>query len=222
MTWTGFAAIFVAFFLTHSIPVRPGVKSAIVNRVGVRAFGIGYSVLSVGMLTLLIWAAGQAPYVELWSQATWHRHAAHLGMMGVCLILAVGVARPNPLSFGGAGNDRFDPRRPGIVGVDRHPVLLALTLWSGVHLLPNGDLAHVILFGVLCGFALAGRLLIDRRKQREMGTDRWQALRREVACAPKLYLPDNVMGLILRLALGVVLFALLLWAHPVIIGVSAL
>lgn len=222
MTWTGFAAIFVAFFLTHSIPVRPAIKTAIVDRVGTRAFGLGYSALSVGMLALLIWAAGQAPYVELWPQAIWHRHAVHLGMLAVCLILASGIARPNPLSFGGAGNDRFDPKRPGIVGWERHPVLLVLALWSGLHLLPNGDLAHVILFGVLCAFALAGRRLIDRRKRREMGLDRWDALRREVASAPKVYLPARPMALILRLALGVALFALLLWAHPVVIGVPAL
>ena len=73
MTWTGFAAIFVAFFLTHSIPVRPAIKTAIVDRVGTRAFGLGYSALSVGMLALLIWAAGQAPYVELWPQEPWMR-----------------------------------------------------------------------------------------------------------------------------------------------------
>ena len=61
MTWTGFATVFVAFFLTHSIPVRPSVKSRLVGILGARKFSLGYSVLSVGMLALLIWAAGQAP-----------------------------------------------------------------------------------------------------------------------------------------------------------------
>ena len=36
-------------------------------------------------------------------------------------------------------------------------------------LVPNGDLAHVILFGTFAGFALLGQRLIDRRKRREMG-----------------------------------------------------
>ena len=73
----------------------------------------------------------------------------HLGMFAVCLILALSIARPNPFSFGGAQNARFDPARPGIVRWVRHPILLSLALWAGLHLLPNGDLSHVILFGVL-------------------------------------------------------------------------
>jgi len=42
-------------------------------------------------------------------------------------------------------------------------VLLALAFWAGLHLLANGDPAPVLLFGVLGGFAIAGRGLVDRR-----------------------------------------------------------
>ena len=147
MGWTGFAAGFAAFFLTHSIPVRPAVKSRLVATIGTRGFGLAYSALSVGMLALLIWSTGEAPFVQLWPQMEWHRHVAHLGMLAVCLMLALSIGRPNPFSFGGSRNDRFDASRPGIVRWTRHPVLLALAIWAGVHMLPNGDLAHVILFG---------------------------------------------------------------------------
>ena len=222
MGWTGLATVFAAFFLTHSIPVRPAVKSRLVAVIGTRGFGLAYSILSVAMLALLVRSAGQAPYVQLWPQMEWHRHAAHLGMLAVCLILALAVARPNPFSFGGARNDSFDPARPGIVRWTRHPILLALALWAGVHLLPNGDLAHVILFGVLGGFALAGRALIDRRKRHRLGTPRWEALETARKAAPLCHAPRSPIALLVRLLLGLAAFAALLLAHPHVIGVPAL
>ena len=222
MSWTGFAVVFAAFFLTHSIPVRPPVKSRIVALIGARGFALGYSALSLAMLALLIWAAGQAPYFQLWPQTNWQRHVVHLGMLAVCLILALSIARPNPFSFGGARNAHFDPVRPGIVRWVRHPVLLSLALWAGLHLLPNGDLAHVILFGVLCAFAIAGREIIDRRTRRMMGGEAWDQLRKRVAEGPRFHAPLSWGGLALRLILAVAGFMALLLAHPIVIGVSAL
>ncbi|PWR03351.1 NnrU family protein [Meridianimarinicoccus roseus] len=222
MGWTGFAAVFAVFFLTHSIPVRPAVKSRLVGTIGLRGFGVAYSLLSLGMLALLIWSAGEAPYVQLWPQMEWYRHAAHLGMLAVCLILALSIGRPNPFCFGGVRNDRFDPTQPGIVRWTRHPVLLALAIWAGVHLLPNGNLAHVILFGVLGSFALAGRTLIDRRKRRLLGASRWDALDTARKAAPPFYAPGSWRILFLKLLTGLAAFATLLLAHPYLIGVSAL
>jgi uncharacterized membrane protein len=221
MSWAGFATVFAAFFLTHSIPLRPAVKARLTARLGVRGFGILYGLVSLAMLALLIRAAGRAPFLELWVQMPWQRHAVQAGMLGVCMILALSLGRPNPLSFGGARNDRFDPAQPGIVGWVRHPILLALSLWAGLHVLPNGDLAHVILFGALGAFALLGARLIDRRKQREMGLARWQTLRAAIATAPRFSLPAAPGVMVLRLGLGLVLYAVLLAAHPAVIGVPA-
>ncbi len=156
LTWAGFIGIFALFFATHSIPVRPAIKPRIVAQVGPRRFAIGYSILSAALLALLIWAARAAPYVEIWPLLGWHRHVTHAGMLAISLLLAFSIGRPNPFSFGGAGNDTFDPMRPGIVRVVRHTVLAALALWAFRHMLPNGDLAHVLLFGVLGGFAVGG------------------------------------------------------------------
>jgi uncharacterized membrane protein len=222
MTWIGFAAVFGLFFLTHSLPLRPAIKAQIIGVTGAHTFRIGYSVLSLATLSLLIWAAGQAPYVQLWPQTIWQRHVVQAGMLAVCLIFAFSIARPNPFSFGGANNSAFNPHRPGLVRITRHPILLALALWAGLHLLPNGDLAHVILFGVLGGFAIAGRNLINRRKRREIGPAKWHALDATVAQAPVLKSQMSLTQVILRLGVGVTLFAGLLWVHPVLLGVSAL
>lgn len=49
--------------------------------------------------------------------------------------------------------------------------LWALSLWALAHVVPNGDLAHVILFGNFAAFALLGQRLVDRRRQRDMGNE---------------------------------------------------
>lgn len=219
MGWNEFAFAFAAFFLTHSIPIRPPLRPWAVARLGHAGFGIAYSALSLGVLAWLIAAAGRAPYVPLWDWAPWQNHVVLAVMLPVCVILSLAIARPNPFSFGGAQNDRFDPASPGIVRLTRHPLLLALGIWSAAHILPNGDLAHVILFGTFAGFAMLGGRLVDRRRQREMG-QRWHDLRAALSeCPASLSLTADTL---LRLAAGLMLYAGLIWLHPLVIGVDPL
>jgi uncharacterized membrane protein len=171
MDWLEFTAAFAAFFLTHSIPLRPAVRPHLQRALGRRGFTLAYSALSLAVLGWLIAAAGRAPFVPLWTWAPWQHLVPLAVMLPVCLILSLAIARPNPFSFGGTRNETFDPARPGIVRLHRHPLLLALTLWAGAHVVPNGDLPHVILFGTFFGFALLGQCLVDHRKRREMGKD---------------------------------------------------
>lgn len=219
MGWNEFAFAFAAFFLTHSIPIRPPLRPWAVARLGHAGFGIAYSALSLAVLAWLIAAAGRAPYVPLWDWAPWQNHVVLAVMLPVCVILSLAIARPNPFSFGGAQNDRFDPASPGIVRLTRHPLLLALGIWSAAHILPNGDLAHVILFGTFAGFAMLGGRLVDRRRQREMG-QRWHDLRAALSeCPASLSLTTDTL---LRLAAGLMLYAGLIWLHPLVIGVDPL
>ena len=219
MGWNEFAFAFAAFFLTHSIPIRPPLRPWAVARLGHAGFGIAYSALSLAVLAWLIAAAGRAPYVPLWDWAPWQNHVVLAVMLPVCVILSLAIARPNPFSFGGAQNDRFDPASPGIVRLTRHPLLLALGIWSAAHILPNGDLAHVILFGTFAGFAMLGARLVDRRRQREMG-QRWHDLRAALSeCPASLSLTADTL---LRLAAGLMLYAGLIWLHPLVIGVDPL
>lgn len=219
MGWNEFAFAFAAFFLTHSIPIRPPLRPWAVARLGHAGFGIAYSALSLAVLAWLIAAAGRAPYVPLWDWAPWQNHVVLAVMLPVCVILSLAIARPNAFSFGGAQNDRFDPARPGIVRLTRHPLLLALGIWSAAHILPNGDLAHVILFGTFAGFAMLGGRLVDRRRQREMG-QRWHDLRAALSeCPASLSLTADT---VLRLAAGLMLYAGLIWLHALVIGVDPL
>lgn len=219
MSWLEFAGVVVAFFVTHSVPVRPKVRAALVGRLGERGFTAAYSVLSLAMLAAVIAAAATAPFILLWSQAPWQHVIVMATMLVVCFIVAFSVGRPNPFSFAGARNDQFDPLHPGIVRWTRHPVLMALMLWSLLHLLPNGNLAHVILFGIFAAFAAAGTKLVDRRKKRVMGAGNWQSLLREVRNGPLLPRPTNLAGVAAKTIMALGLYAALILLHPMVIGV---
>lgn len=214
--WLTFSGVFVLFFATHSIPVRPPVKRRLVNYLGPRGFTTAYAMLSILMLALLIWATQQAPFVLLWAEAPWHRPVVWLGMLVACAIFAASIGRPNPFSFGGRNNETFNPSNSGIIGYLHHPLLGVLALWAALHLLMNGDLAHVILFGTLAFFAFFGQRIVDMRNKRVLGVENWQLLLSETQKRRGLKLPSR--GTALRICVGVLVYLLLVALHPAIIG----
>ena len=111
------------------------------------AYGVIYSAVSLAVLAWLIAAARNAPHIQLWDFELWQLWVPNLVMPFVCVLIAFGLAAPNPFSFAGRGSASFDPDHPGIAGITRHPLLWAITLWALAHMVPNGDLAHVLLFG---------------------------------------------------------------------------
>jgi uncharacterized membrane protein len=222
-TWIEFGLAFLVFMVAHRIPTAPPVKARLVAAVGARGFTIGYSLLSTLLLIWLIVAANTAPVVTLWDQAPWQRWLVNLAMP-VALALAVfGIGVPNPLSFGGrkAG---FDPQHPGIAGAVRHPLLWALAIWSGAHLLANGDLAHVLLFGSFTAFSLFGMWMIDRRNRRALGSPAWTALAQNTSSLPLSALvsgrwhPQSGPKL-WRVGLVLLVWAALFYLHAPVIGV---
>lgn len=220
MDWLELAAAYGAFFSSHSLPVRPPLRPWLVARLGPTGFTITYSALSLIVLAWLISATGRAPWVLLWQWAPWQNLVTLFAMLPVCLILALSIGRPNPFSFGGAHDDRFDPERAGIVRLTRHPLLTALAIWSIAHVLPNGDLAHVILFGSFATFALLGAHMVDRRKMRDLGAD-WQDLHDRMSVSPVLTgfsMPQTAA----RVVFGLFLYGSILFLHPVLFRVNPL
>ncbi len=219
MSWLGgwgeFAAAFALFLLTHMVPARPALRARLIATLGRGVYVAAYSALSVALLLWLIGAAARAPYVELWGFAPSQMWAPVLAMAPACLLGALAVGAPNPLSFGGAREADYDPARPGVVGLTRHPILVALALWAGAHLVPNGDLAHVILFGSFLAMALAGMAAIDARNRRAMGEARWRAL------LPKRW-PRLADLSARRMIIGAGVYAALMATHPLFAGVAAI
>ncbi len=211
----------VAVFLaSHSLLARPALRRPAEAALGPAGFAAAYSLLSLLLLAWVVAAVLAAPVVVLWPQAAWMRWVPLLAMPWACLLAAAGLTSANPFSIGPGGRG-YDPARPGILRLTRHPVLWALALWAGAHVVPNGHLAALLLFVPLLALALAGPRLLDARRRVSLGPAEWHrlaaatlrpvdwpALRREVGW--------------LRIAAGLGLTAVLIGLHPLVIGVSPL
>ena len=211
------------FLAAHVIPSRTGLRGTLVRRFGEPVYLVGYSLLSLALLAWLIHAAIRAPTVPLWPTSIAHYRIALALMLPASMLIVGGAASPNPLSvsFGGAG---YDPAVPGLVGVSRHPLLWGFALWALAHLLPNGELVPLIMFGGFGLFALSGIAIVDRRKRRQLGGD-WQRLAAPTSAFPFAAWPRHPAArrwsagaLVRTLAGGTGLYLLLLWLHPRLIG----
>lgn len=225
--WGEVLAAFAVFLLSHALPAQPAVREVLVGRLGRGPYLALYSAVSLLVLAWLILAVGRAPYIALWPFQPWQLWAPLIAMPFVCLLASFGLGVANPLSLGGHETG-FDPERPGIAGITRHPLLWALALWAGAHALAKGNLAHVALFGTFTLFALLGAWAIDRRRQRRMGIETWQTLARHAPFFPFGRLSEtrlagwSLPSLVLRLAVAILVFLGFLALHIPVIGLSPL
>jgi uncharacterized membrane protein len=201
-------------------------RTALCNLVGEGVYVAVYSAISIILLAWLIAAAGRAPFVEVWAFAPWQRWAPNIAMPAACLLIAFGSAASNPFSFGGSHESAFDPERPGIAGVTRHPLLLAIVLWAASHAVPRGDLAHILLFGTFALAGVMGMLAIDRRLRSRMGPEQWRRLAARTSLLPCSALvsgrwrPNPRTLSWRRFALGALLYGSLVLLHEPVLGVS--
>ncbi|KEO54224.1 NnrU family protein [Thioclava pacifica] len=222
--WSEFILAGMLFLASHAIPSMPKLKAALVRRLGPRGWVIAFSLLSTGLLFWVIYAAGRAPYVEIWPQEIWARWLVNLAMPMAILLGSFGLGTPNPFAFEGRTTG-FDPVHPGIAGLTRQPLLWAIAIWAGAHLVANGDLAHVILFGAFALFTAMGMRTLEARKRRQMGETTWQRLSARTAMIPGAALlagrwrPQRWPSPI-RLVAAVLVWAALYHLHTPVIGVS--
>jgi uncharacterized membrane protein len=228
MGWSGFAAAWGMFVLTHFLPSRRGWRDRLILRLGRRSYFAAYGAVSLLVLIWLVVAAGRAPQVMLWWPADWHRRVPNLVVPLAFVLAAGGMGMRYPWSLGGRRQARFDPGHPGLAALTRHPLLWALALWSLSHVVPNGDLAHVLLFGGFAGMALAAIPMFDGRARRAMSAQEWQ----EVCAATAIFTlrplvdrawrGDNARHLLPRAAIGLALYLVALILHEPVIGVTPL
>ena len=177
-----FALALAVFFVTHSLPAIRPIKRRVIAVMGERVYLTLYSLISLAALAWVVAAALAAPYLALWPYHPWAVWVPTILMAPVCLLFVCGATTPNPLSIGPRAG--FDPQRPGIVAVTRHPVLWAFVLWAGSHVVPNGSLAVAAMFAMFAAFGIVGMPLIDARRRREMGRSRWLALSASTSTMP--------------------------------------
>lgn len=215
----------IAFVGGHVVLGSTPLRGAILGAVGKNAFRGIFSLVALITLVWVIFAYRAAPYVELFVPGTAAKHISLTVMILVCILITTGYTRRNPSMF----NARRDAvtQSSGIVAVTRHPLMWAIALWAAVHLAANGDAASWILFGGMIVLALGGAALLDIKKRAQIG-EAWDALAARTSFVPFVALISKRAHVTLaeigwaRIAAGIVLYVLLLWAHPWVIGVSPL
>jgi uncharacterized membrane protein len=126
----------ILFAILHLLPAVPKAKAMIVARTGARLYGPLFGTLSVVAL-LLIWQGWRgAGFVPLYEPPAWGRFA-NIGLSFLAF-LCLGV-----FLFRGGLRQRL-----------RFPMGFAVLLWGTGHLLANGDLRSLILFGGLMAYGL--------------------------------------------------------------------
>ncbi|WP_009869572.1 NnrU family protein [Paramagnetospirillum magnetotacticum] len=215
----GHLIVSVAAFLgAHSLSNWKPLRAPIEARYGKQGFYLGYSVVSTALLVWVIAAALNSPTVVVWEQQPWMRWVPPLVMPVACLFWVLGLAQPNPFSIG-LGGAGYDPARPGIVRLTRHPIIWGLGLWSGAHILPNGHLAGLLLFTPLFLLCLMGARILDAKRRRSLGEAHWRAMADLAIFEPHALLTELGWKRILG---GLALYPVLLWLHPMVIGLSPL
>lgn len=139
----------LAIFLgIHSVRiVAPGWRERLIAARGDNAWKGIYSIISLVGLVLIVWgyAMARTDPVILYYPPVWMRHIALVLMMPVFVMLAAA----------------YIPGR--IKTALKHPMLAAVKLWALAHLLANGTLADVLLFGSFLAWAVADRISAKRR-----------------------------------------------------------
>jgi uncharacterized membrane protein len=143
------------------------------------------------------------------------------------MLIVPGLLTPNPTSVRQEGQLQKPDAARGILRVTRHPFLWGVALWAAGHLMVNGDLASLILFGTLLVLAILGTGSIDGKRRRKLG-DAWERFASTTSAVPFAAIAAGRQSLRLgetgwwRLGVAVIVWGALLFAHPMLFGVRAL
>src|SRR6266513_4428315 len=179
----------VVFFGVHTLTIQRKLRAQLIASTGEGSYKIGYALASAAGLALIVWGFARyraTGWIDVWYPPTALKHiAVALMLPAVILVVAAYI-------------------RGRIYTTVKHPMLTGIKLWAAAHLLANGDLGSIILFGSFLGWAVYDRISLNHRKD---------------SGGP----PIPVAGVsndLIAVAVGVVAYLALAFAfHPVVIGV---
>ncbi|MCQ9377189.1 NnrU family protein [Methyloversatilis sp. XJ19-49] len=170
--------------------IAPGLRDAGVARLGLLPWKILYAVLSLIGLVLIVQGYGEARMAPtlLWAPPVWTRHLAALLTLPAFVLMACAYV-------------------PGtrIRAKLGHPMVAGVKIWAFAHLIANGTLADLLLFGSFLVWSVVMFATLRRR-------DRAAGLRRPAGSASR----DAI-----AIVAGVVGWAVFAgWLHLALIGVK--
>jgi uncharacterized membrane protein len=179
----------VLFLGIHTLTTQRGLRGRVIASTGEGTYKIVYALVSFAGLALIVW--GFADYratgwIDVWHPPKWIKHITVALMLPAVILVVASYIRGR------------------IYTTLKHPMLTGVKLWAAAHLLANGDLGSIILFGSFLGWAVFDRISLKGRADDG---------------AP----PIPVGGLgndLIAVAVGIVAYLALAFAfHPVVIGV---
>ena len=180
----------LALFLgVHALTTQRELRARVIASSGGSGYKIGYSLVSALGLVLIVW--GFAHYRatgmwEIWTPPTALKHLTVALMLPAVILVVASYIRGR------------------IYTTLKHPMLTGIKLWAAAHLLANGDLGSIILFGSFLGWAVFDRISLKHRAD---------------SGAPPIPVGGPTNDLI-AVAVGIVAYLALGFAfHPVAIGV---
>jgi uncharacterized membrane protein len=180
----------VLFLGTHALTMARGVRAGLVGRLGDGGYKIAYTAASLIGFALIIHGFGvyrASGWVQIWSPPVWTKHLALLLNLPIFVLLAAS-------NSGGR-----------IHAAVKHPMLLAVKIWATAHLISNGDLGGILLFGGFLAWAVMARISLKRRAGVSVPTSPGSFTMRDWSA----------------IGAGLVLwFVFARWLHPWLIGVA--
>jgi uncharacterized membrane protein len=179
----------VLFLGVHTLSTRRDLRARLIASSGEGGYKIGYALLAIAGLALIVW--GFAHYratgmIDVWYPPRALKHVAVALMLPAVILVAAAYIRGR------------------IYATLKHPMLAGVKLWAAAHLIANGDLGAIILFGSFLGWAVFDRISLKRRAD---------------AGAPAIPV-GGVGNDLIAVAVGIVAYLALAFAfHPVVIGV---
>ena len=179
----------VLFLGVHVLTTQRALRARLIARIGEGGYKGGYALVALLGLALIVW--GFADYratgwIDVWFPPTALKHITVALMLPAVILVVASYIRGR------------------IYTTLKHPMLAGVKLWAAAHLIANGDLGSMILFGAFLAWAVFDRISLKRRAD---------------AGAP----PIPVGGIgndLIAVAVGVVAYLALAFVfHPVVIGV---
>ena len=213
----------VLFYGGHVLLAAAPIRPRLAARLGQRGFAMVYSSVALLGLVWLGYGYAVAPRQRWWGGPD--LAAAPLVLMAPATVLIVGAfSQRNPTVVGQSKALGAEAAR-GILAVTRHPFLWAVAFWALGHLVVNGDLPSLVLFGGMLALALLGTAEIDR-KSRQRDPAGWAAFAARSSNLPFAAIAAGRNRLRWaeigwwRFTLAALLYAALIGAHAPVIGCS--
>jgi uncharacterized membrane protein len=182
----------VLFLGAHTFTTQRGARARAIARIGDGPYKIAYALVSLAGLALIVWGFAHyrsTEWISVWTPPKALKHLNALLMLPAVILVVAAYIRGR------------------IYATLKHPMLAGVKLWAFGHLLANGDLGGIILFGSFLAWAVFDRISLKRRA--DPGSP-----------------PIPVGGVgndLIAVAVGVVAYLALAFAfHPVVIGVPVM